>query len=133
MPASDTTPLRRPAAPWRLARTALSVATVALLVPLLSFASIARALYLRIVRGKASGILRVHQGRYRAGVFYGAQLVFDKPFDPSRLREVFFEMVEERESIESRRDWISSRRRREPFPRAERPKRTITWSRGPIG
>jgi hypothetical protein len=77
------------------ARVALSAAAVALLVPLLTFASIARALYLRTVRGKASGILRVRQGRYRTGVFYGAQMVFDKPFDASRLREVFFEMVEE--------------------------------------
>jgi hypothetical protein len=95
MRSSDKTPLRRPAAPRRLARTALSVAAVTVLVPLLSFASIARALYLRIVRGKASGILRVRQGPYRAGIFYGAQMVLDKPLDPSRLREVFFEMVEE--------------------------------------
>jgi hypothetical protein len=64
-------------------------------VPLFSFASIARALYLRIVRGKASEILRVRQGPYRAGIFYGAQMVFNKPFDPSRLREVFFGMIEE--------------------------------------
>jgi hypothetical protein len=79
----------------RLAHLALSVAATALLVPLLSLLSIARALYQRIVRGKASEILRVRQGPYRSGVFYGAQMVFDKPFDPSRLREAFFEMLEE--------------------------------------
>lgn len=95
MRASDEATRRRPTALRRLARIALSVAATALLVPLLSFASIARALYLRIVRGKASDILRARQGRYQAGVFYGAQMVFAKPFDPSRLKEVFFEMVEE--------------------------------------
>jgi hypothetical protein len=78
-----------------LARTALSIAAVTVLVPLLGFASIARALYQRLVRGKASDILRVRQGPYRAGVFYGAQMVFDKPFDSSKLRDAFFELVEE--------------------------------------
>ena len=93
--ANDEAARRRPTVLRGLARIALSVAATVLLVPLLSFASIARALYLRIVRGKASDILRVRQGRYRDGIFYGAQMVFNKPFDSSRLREVFFEMIEE--------------------------------------
>jgi len=95
MRASGELPRSRSTAPLRLARSALSIAAVALFVPLLSLASIARALYLRIVRGKASDILRSRQGPYRSAVFYGAQMVFDRPFDASTLREVFFEMVEE--------------------------------------
>src|SRR5689334_1808139 len=86
---------RRPASFLRAVRVTVSAFAAAMLVPILGLASIARALYLRIVRGKATDILRVRQGRYRAGVFYGAQMVFEKPFDPTRFREVFFEMVEE--------------------------------------
>ncbi len=116
MLASDGACRSRPTALRRLARIALSTTATALLVPLLSFASIARALYQRIVRGKASDILRARQGRYRAGVFYGSQMVFAKPFDPSRLREVFFEMVEEAgiDRAKARLDFESEVPR--PFP-----------------
>src|SRR5258706_15502970 len=95
MRASAEAARRRPTSFLRVGRITLSAAATAMLVPLLSFASIARAVYLRVVRGKATDILRVRQRPYQTGVFYGAQMVFEKPFDPSRLKEVFFEMVEE--------------------------------------
>ncbi len=83
---------QRPGA-LRFVRAALSVCAVTVLVPLLSLASVARAVYLRLIRGNATTILRAHQGSYRPGIFYGAQMVFSKPFDLQKLRDVFFEMV----------------------------------------
>ncbi len=88
-------PQRRPNAIQRLARTALSTALVVFAVPLLTIAALARAVFLRAVRGKATEILRVGQAPYRAGRYYVAQMVFNQPFDPSGLRDVFFEMVRE--------------------------------------
>jgi hypothetical protein len=95
MRASDKAVRRPPRAVRRFARIAFVVVATALLVPLFSIAAITRALYQRIVRGKASKILRARQGPYRSGVFYGTQMAFAKPFDASRFRDVFFEMVEE--------------------------------------
>ncbi len=88
-------PQKRPTAIQRLARAALSAVIVVLFVPLLTIVAILRAVFLRAVCGKASDILRVGGAPYRTGHFYVAQMVFHKPFDPSRLREVFFEMIEE--------------------------------------
>jgi hypothetical protein len=95
MPASDKAVRKRPNVLRRFARIAFPAAATALLVPLFSIAAITRALYQRLFRGKASHILRSRQGPYRSGVFYGTQMVFTRPFDASRFREVFFEMVEE--------------------------------------
>ncbi|HTR39001.1 MAG TPA: SRPBCC family protein [Bryobacteraceae bacterium] len=88
-------PRRRPNAIQRFAHASLSTALVVFAVPLLSMAALARAVFLRVVRGKATQILRIGQAPYRAGRFYVAQMVFEKPFDPSQLQEVFFEMVRE--------------------------------------
>jgi hypothetical protein len=70
MRASDKAVRRPPRAVRRFARIAFVVVATALLVPLFSIAAITRALYQRIVRGKASKILRARQGPYRSGVFY---------------------------------------------------------------
>src|SRR4051812_18785921 len=92
-----TSSLLRPhAKPWqRCARLLLSAATTVLLVPVLSLLAIARALYQRFFRGKASVILHSRQEPYRSGIFYRCQMVFAKPFDPVRFHKVFFEMIEE--------------------------------------
>src|ERR1700733_3044290 len=95
MRASDKAVRKQPRAVRRFARIAIIVAATALLVPLFSIAAITRALYQRIFRGKASEILRARQGPCRPGIFYGTQMVFAKPFDASKFREVFFEMAEE--------------------------------------
>jgi hypothetical protein len=95
MPTSDKAVRTPPGAVRSFARIAVVVAATALLVPLFSIAAFTRALYQRIFRGKASKILRAPQGPYRSGLFYGAQMVFAKPFDASRFKAIFFEIVEE--------------------------------------
>ncbi len=100
----------------RLARAAASVCATTLLVPLLIPVTIARAVYQRLVCGKATKILRVHQGPYRRGIFYGAQMVFSKPFDCAKLRDIFFKMVQEAgiDGDQARLDFDGERP--QPFP-----------------
>ena len=88
-------PQSRPNAIQRMARAAISSAAVLLFVPVFTLTAIVRAVIVRVAHGKASDILRSRQAPFRAGRFYVAQMVSDKPFDPLRLRQVFFEMVHE--------------------------------------
>lgn len=94
-----------PTAIRRSERSALSAVAIALSVPPLVFTAIACALFKRLVRGKAADLLRVGQAPYRTGHFYVAQMVFDKPFDPSRFRGVFGEMIREA-GIDPAKTWL---------------------------
>jgi len=76
-------------------RVLLYLLLVLVLVPLLAALAVLRAVYLRLVEGRASVILRAHQEPYRNAIFLGGQMVFQKPFDHAKLREIFFGMVEE--------------------------------------
>ena len=93
--ASDVPPRARPTAALRVAHAAIFVILIVLFLPIFIATAVARAVYLRVVRGKASDVLKVGAVPFRAGHFYVAQMVFNKPFEPSRLREIFSEMIQE--------------------------------------
>ncbi|HTW65637.1 MAG TPA: SRPBCC family protein, partial [Bryobacteraceae bacterium] len=88
-------PARRPNIFQKFGRAAISFVAALLFVPAFTLAAVVRALFMRVVHGKASDILRNRLAPFRSGRFYVAQMVFDRPLDRSKLGQVFFEMVDE--------------------------------------